>query len=295
MSFQIVSHLAHDPVHNHSEAVKVDLILVEYDSGQHLFRMGNGPKRLLEWGLSERIEAAGHTVRTKRITPQGPAPSETALAFDLHAGVSKAVKEATVDWSFPLVLSGNCSSALGTTAGLRAAGTQPAVCWLDAHADFNTPDTTKTGFLDGMTLATLVGRSWKTMATSIPGFAPIPEWSVVLIGARDVDPMETVLLRDSGVMRTGWKDAAPVFEAIGGETRSLYFHIDLDVLDTSVGKANGYAVPGGMTVDDVISVLEAARRRFDIVAASMTAYDPQADPEGRIARAAIDIAQALLH
>ncbi len=275
--------------------VKIDLVLVEYDSGKHQFRMGNGPKRLLDWGLAERLEANGHTVRTTRVEHDRKTISEVAVSFELHAGVSRAVTAACSSWSFPLILSGNCSSALGTVAGLRAAGTRPAICWLDAHADFNTPDTTQTGFLDGMTLATLVGRSWKTMAGSIPGFAPVPEWQVILVGARDLDPLESVQLRDSGVTRAAWKETASVFEAIGSETRSMYFHIDLDVLDTSVGKANSYATPGGMTVDDVLGVLESARRRFDIVAASMTAYDPVSDPEGRIARAAIDIAQALMH
>jgi len=77
--------------------------------------------------------------------------------------------------------------------------------------------------------------------------------------------------------------------------RSLYFHIDLDVLDTSVGKANSYSTSGGMTVDDVLGVMESARHRFDVVAASMTSYDPTGDPLGRVARAAIDIAQGLLH
>lgn len=275
--------------------MKVDLILVEYDSGRHQYRMGNGPRRLLEWGLSERIEANGHTVRTARVEPEGKEASEVALSFDLHAGVSRAVTAACSSWSFPLILSGNCSSALGTVAGLRAAGTRSAVCWLDAHADFNTPDTTRTGSLDGMTIATLVGRSWKTMAGAIPGFAPVPEWQVILLGARDLDPQESVELRDSGVVRASWKDTSAVFDAIGSETRSMYFHVDLDVLDISVGRANNYAAPGGMTVDDVLSVMETARRRFDIVAASMTAYDPASDPEGRVARAAIDIAQGLLH
>ena len=287
--------IAASPLTTFGITVKVDLILVEYDSGKHQFRMGNGPKRLLEWGLGERLESNGHTVRTTRVESDVKASSEIGVSFDLHAGVSRAVSAACSSWSFPLVLSGNCSSALGTIAGLRAAGTRPAICWLDAHGDFNTPDTTRTGFLDGMTLATLVGRSWKTMAGAIPGFAPVPEWQVFLIGARDLDPQESVLLRDSGVIRAPWKETASMFEAIGSETRSMYFHIDLDVLDTSIGKANSYASPGGMTVDDVLGVMESARRRFDIVAASMTAYDPIADPEGRIARAAIDIAQGLLH
>ena len=133
------------------------------------------------------------------------------------------------------------------------------------------------------------------MAAAIPGFAPIPEWQVVLIGARDLDPLESAELNDSGVTPVAWTETRPVFDSISSETRSMYLHIDLDVLDTSVGKANSYATAGGMTVDDVVGVLESARRRFDIVAASMTAYDPITDPEGRIARAAVDIAQALLH
>ncbi|MDQ3082629.1 MAG: arginase family protein [Gemmatimonadota bacterium] len=275
--------------------MKVDLILVEYDSGKPFFRMGNGPQRLLDSGLSERLESAGHTVRTKKILPEGKSTSEAGISFDLHAGVSRAVASAIADWSFPLVLSGNCSSALGTMAGLRAAGSAPAVCWLDAHADFNTPDTTRTGFLDGMTVATLTGRAWKTMAASIPGFAPVPEWQIVLVGGRDIDSLESAELEGSGIVVAKWKETGSVFDSIRSDARSLYFHIDLDVLDTSVGKANSYAVSGGMTVDDVLEVMESARRRFDIVGASLTAYDPVVDPAGRIARAAIDIAQALLH
>lgn len=282
-------------VHNTNQSVKVDIILVEYDSGKPFFRMGNGPQRLLDSGLSERLESAGHTVRIKRILPQGKETSEAAISFDLHAGVSRAVSSAISDWSFPLVLSGNCSSALGTTAGLRSAGSAPAVCWLDGHADFNTPDTTTTGFLDGMTVATLTGRAWKSMAATIPGFAPIPEWQIVLIGARDMDPLESVELEGSGIVVAKWKETDSVFDSIRSEARSLYLHIDLDVLDTSVGKANSYALPGGMTVDDVLGVMESARRRFDIIGASLTAYDPVVDPAGKIARAAIDIAQALLH
>lgn len=275
--------------------MKIDLILVEYDSGHHRYRMGAGPQRLLEWGLVEKLESSGHTVRLKRIGPEGNETSEAGISFDLQRGLSKAVKEACSEWSFPLVLSGNCFSALGVTAGLRSAGRPSAVCWLDAHADFNTPDTTATGFLDGMAVSILTGRSWKTMAASIPGFAPTPEWEVVLIGARDLDSAEAAALDESGVRRTGWKDTDTLFDAIASDTRSLYLHIDLDVLDPAVGTASAYATPGGMTVEDVLNVLESARRRFDIVATSMTAYDPLADPGGRVARAAIDIAQGLLH
>jgi arginase len=245
--------------------------------------------------LREKLESSGHTVRMKRIAPEGNETSEAGISFDLQRGVSKAVKAAIADWSFPLILSGNCLSALGVTAGLRSAGKPSAVCWLDAHADFNTPDSTVSGFLDGMVVATLTGRCWKSLASSIPGFAPTPEWQVVLIGARDLDPAEAVALDESTVRLTSLKDAGPVFDSIASDASSLYLHIDLDVFDPSVGIASSYAAPGGLTVEDVLGVLEAARRSFDIVATSMTAYDPVADPAGRIARAAVDIAQGLLH
>ena len=71
---------------------------------------------------------------------------------------------------FPLVLAGNCNAAVGVVAGL---GPGAAVLWCDAHADFNTPETTTGGFLDGMGLATVTGRCWTSMAARVPGFVPV--------------------------------------------------------------------------------------------------------------------------
>ena len=273
--------------------MKIDLILVEYDSGRPHFRMANGPKRLIESGLAERLQGTGHTVRINRVVAETTNANEIAVTFELYRGVAKAVAKACADWSFPIVVSGNCGSALGTTAGLRASGSPPAVCWLDAHGDFNTPDTSESGFIDGMALATLTGRTWKNLAATIPGFIPVPEWQVALVGARDIDPLEAAALDESRVVRATPADADLAFRSMATESRRLYFHVDLDVLDPSVGRANMFSVPGGLTVDDVIRVMESARRRFDIAAAALTSYDPIADLDGRVARGAIDIAQAL--
>jgi arginase len=247
----------------------------------------------VEIGLSDFLEGAGHTVRIKRIeTPLRDAP-EIAVLFDLQKRLAEEVSKSCSEWSFPLVVSGNCACALGVTAGLRASGPAPAVCWLDAHADFNTPDSTRSGFIDGMSLATLTGHAWKSLASSIPAFAPIPEWQIALIGARDLDPDEAVALEESRVMRVAPGESEFAFRSIAEEARRLYFHVDLDVLDPSVGKANSFSAPGGLTVNDVISVLESARGHCDLTAAAITSYDPIVDLDGRIARAALDIAQAL--
>ena len=84
------------------------------------------------------------------------------------------------------MLSGNCNTAVGTIAGLDAADL--SVVWFDAHADFNTPDTTNTGFTDGMGLAVTVGHCWKEMARCVPGFSAVAERDVVLAGVRAMEP-----------------------------------------------------------------------------------------------------------
>jgi len=90
--------------------------------------------------------------------------------FALHGLLSEAVQEAVAQDHFPLILAGNCSSTVGTVSGLDKEGL--GVVWLDAHGDYNTPETTTTGFLDGMALSVLTGMCWERMAEGVPGFEP---------------------------------------------------------------------------------------------------------------------------
>ena len=92
--------------------------------------------------------------------------SEIGTAFELNRLLSKEVKAAVGDGMFPMVLSGNCNSCLGTIAGINSG--QLGVVWFDAHGEFNTPETTQSGFLDGMPLAMATGRCWKTILKTIP-------------------------------------------------------------------------------------------------------------------------------
>src|SRR3954466_13329916 len=117
----------------------VHLIAVPYDSARRGERMGEGPL-VLAPALGERLRAGGREVRT--VTIEAPADSwraEIRTAFELARGVAGAVRDAVAGGAFPLVLSGNCGpAAIGCVAGLDPS---PAVCWFDAHGDFNTPDT----------------------------------------------------------------------------------------------------------------------------------------------------------
>src|SRR4051812_28700517 len=175
----------------------VHLIAVPYDSGRRGECMGAAPGMVMPL-LERRLSDGGHRVQC--VTVEAPADAwraEIRTAFDLARGVARAVRDALDAGAFPLVLSGNCGpAAIGCVAALQNA---PAVCWFDAHGDFNTPETTIGGFLDGMALATLTGRCWRELARDVSGFRQVDERSVALIGARDLDPLEAEQLEASQI------------------------------------------------------------------------------------------------
>src|SRR5213076_1024078 len=123
-----------------------------------------------------------------------------ASALEIQRWLATSVAAARRGGAFPIVLAGNCMASVGVFAGLRARSRKvPAVCWFDAHADFNTPETTESGFLDGMALATLTGRCWQSLTKSVPDFRPIPESQVLLFGTRNVVTFERKALEASEI------------------------------------------------------------------------------------------------
>jgi arginase len=192
------------------------------------------------------------------------------------------------------VLSGNCNIAVGVVAGIRSVRrASPVVCWFDAHADFNTPETTIGGFLDGMAVSMLTGHCWRELAAQVPGFAPVPDAHVLMIGTRDVDPLERDLLEASSI-RIAARPADPGadVDAIIAAARApdLYLHLDLDTLDVREGRANGFALSGGLSRSDLLAAIDAIGSRGAIRAAAITAYDPVCDTGEGIGRIAIEAA-----
>lgn len=271
----------------------IHLIQVPYDSGHRNARMGRGPLHFHEHGAADRLRAAGHEVAESLIEVPSPFPTEIGTSFALHRALADTVRDAVAAERFPLILAGNCGSALGTVSGLRSAtphdSSPVGVIWLDAHADFNTPDTTTSGFLDGMALATLTGQCWHALTSTIPGFRPVSDAHVVLVGARDIDPAEELRLARSHVIRVeaarlrveGAGSAGALDDALTELARRnvarVYLHIDLDVHDPADVQANQYAAPGGLAPSTVRDLVTVVAGRFEIVAAAMTAYDPTYD------------------
>ena len=255
--------------------------------------MGRGPAHLLEIGIVEALERSGAEVSVHIVEPSAEAfGAEIAVSFEIQRLVAKQVAEAVGRGAFPVVLAGNCNTAVGTVAGLtKSTGEAPAVCWFDAHGDFNTPDTTTSGFLDGMAVAMVAGRCWQGMTAKVSGFRPVPESRIVMIGARDLDEAEERSLGSSNVRRVKVEEANSMLADI--RAKSVYMHVDLDVFDPSVGKANGFAVSGGLTRDEFMAVGAQARKESSIGALAITAYDPSCDEGNTMGRLAVDVARMI--
>jgi arginase len=278
--------------------MNLHLLSVPYDTARRGERMGAGPEHLLRSGADERLRSRGHDVRVERVEPPGDTfPAEISTAFALQRAVAAGVRRAVSDGSLPIVLSGNCNAAaVGVIGGLGAR--EIGVLWFDSHGDFNTPETTVGGFLDGMALAIVTGRCWRQLVARLPGFEPVDAANVILIGARDLDPLEAALIAESPMtvlrpaeVRTRL-DAA--LDDLRGRVRDVYVHVDLDVLDpVTEGRANTFAAPDGLALGEVISVVHRAARHFRIRGAALTAYDPSCDDDGRVCGAAATLLATL--
>lgn len=263
--------------------------------------MGRGPGHLLERGLVARLWDGGHDVAVDTIEVADAPPAEVRTAFDVNRLLAAAAREATNSGALPLVLAGNCNTAVGTLGGLGRSDV--GVVWFDAHGDFNTPETTVTGFLDGMALALVTGRCWRAVAASVPGFEPVSPEHVVLVGARDFDPAERAALESTAVTlvppdvvheRGTAAALEPHLAALRAGVRRLYLHLDLDVLDPREATANQFTAPDGLTITEVADALRLIARRGPIAAAALTAYDPSHDPDDRALNAAFQLLYVLV-
>ena len=155
------------------------------------------------------------------------------------------------------------------------------IIWFDAHGDLNTPDTSITGYFDGMALATALGWSWTELAKSIPGFTPRAERDVLLVGGRDLDSQEQARLSQSQVryyapppMSTVDRDPDFASAIATSSSRQVYVHLDLDVLDPSELAANRFTVPDGVSIAWLESALRTLRAHCTVAAVGVSAYNP---------------------
>lgn len=205
-----------------------------------------------------------------------PDGQPTARMGMLYDALAAEVAAALAAGERPVSLAGDCCATIGVMAGLQRAGLSPTLLWFDAHGDFNTWESTPSGFLGGMPLAMAVGLGEQTLlaATSLQ---PWPAARVVLAGARDLDPGErdNIVAAGIGVM--------PDVERLPGAIPDgpLYVHFDGDVINPNDAPAQNYPAPGGPPADTLTAVFRALAATGRVIAVSVSLWEPSLDPEGR--------------
>ena len=274
--------------------MEIQIINVPYDCGYKDRRQGLGPGHFGKHGVDQILESDGHQVKLTQIESQSEFTIEIMTAFELNRLLADEVRRAIEKNLFPVILSGNCNSCLGTIAGIGPDNL--GVVWFDAHGEFNTPETTLSGFLDGMPIAIATGRCWKSVAGTIPGFHPVAEKNLVLVGARDLDEEEQRQLEQSEInlVRKTSGDETDILKKmetalteLQRRVSGIYLHIDMDAFEIGGGAANHYGATGGISPGFMCTAIALVKDYIPVKGCAIASYDPAFDGDSRFVEAGI--------
>ncbi|KAL2127038.1 hypothetical protein VTI74DRAFT_11435 [Chaetomium olivicolor] len=279
-------------------------------------RVSEGPDYIKSAGLVSRLKNYDVPVHQVDIAPvSDDFEGEIGRSFEVLRRISLAVTAARNQSSFPIVLAGNCCASVGVAAGLwgsddlKDARDDALGCvWFDAHDDYNTPDTVLSGYFDSQGIAMIAGECWKALLSTVPGFRPTPVRRVIHCGIRDVNHLERRRVEDSE-MGVVWGDATKKVDFEDGlrkEMREKFgqekdtatlVHLDVDCLDSTLGKANAFSCPGGLFEEDMADCMEAISERTIPAAFTIASFDPCCDGDDsaqRLASISIDAVAKVL-
>lgn len=211
--------------------------------------------------------------------------------FGLASGnLAEVAAEQAAGGALLLGLYNNCNSLLGMLGGLRhehAAPQRVGLVWIDAHGDYNTPETTLSGMLGGMPVAIAAGDGLHRMRVQAGLDQPIDKGDVVMVGVRDTDPLEQQRIDADGIRQLSVDDVVTRSQRLHAEmarlteqTDVVYVHVDLDVLDPSVIPGHPLTVAGGPTGAELGGAIEVMFDYPKTRALGLASYPHQADPDG---------------
>ncbi len=208
----------------------------------------------------------------------------------LHGALAHQVAASLRANRLPVSIAGDCCTTIGVMAGLQRAGIEPTLIWFDAHGDFNTWETTPSGFLGGMPLAMLVGLGEQTMLHAL-GLPPLAPAHIILTDGRDLDPGEQELIAGCDVVHL--RDPLQLLDYDLGD-RPLYVHFDTDIINPLDAPAMSYVAEGGPRARALAPVFRHLAQTGQIVAVSFSAWNPQLDVDGRSQETCMQLLHELL-
>jgi arginase len=257
---------------------------------------------MAEGGIREILSGMGAVVREDeaRLTPDEETEYGGWKRLGMALGhLAEIVAKNERDGYFTVGLLATCPSMPGLVAGLQHSGPtrEPlkiGLLWLDAHADFNTPETTRSGSLGGMPVAVATGRALQRLRLDARLDPPLADRQVVMAGVRLTDPLEQNMLDNSAIEQLTVDDLRKSSPAVFAQldrlsrtTDKIYVHIDMDVLDPKEVMGHGNKVPNGPTSEQLAVLFEAIFRRYRQAAAIGFASIPARD-DGGLSLAAVN-------
>lgn len=204
---------------------------------------------------------------------------------------------------FPLILGGDHSIALGSITGVTRVHKDISVLWIDAHADFNTEETTPSGNIHGMILAALAGLG-NSRLTDIGGWAPkLDAQKIVIVGARDLDIGERELLRThhiqvftmSDIDQRGISDVMrEALTIVEKASDGIHLSLDMDALDPVHAPGVGTPVQGGLTYREAHSAMELIADSGRLIGMDVVEVNPILDRENATAQLAVELVMSAL-
>ena len=287
---------------------RIRIIGVPVDLGQTQRGVDLGPGALRYAGISGRLGGLGYQVEdTGNI--EVPVRDVLTEERDQHylpsikrvcEAVYRAGRQAVEEGLIPVFMGGDHSMALGSIGGVTHH--EPAgVIWIDAHGDFNTPQTSPSGNIHGMVLAALLGQGYPDLVQVGRAGAKLQVTDVVMIGIRELDPQERLRLRESGITAYTMRDvdergmgcvAREALESLKHLSR-LHVSLDLDSLDPMEVPGVGTTSPGGLTYREAQLLMEIIADSRRLASLDIVEINPILDHRNQTAKIAVELAASL--
>lgn len=288
---------------------KIRVIGVPMDLGQSRRGVDMGPSAIRYAGLDARLRAMGCEVEDAGNVPvpvRDTLRESSGIQFlpvvrQVCEAVYEAARKAVEDQYLPLFLGGDHSISIGTIGGITHGG-PCGVIWIDAHGDFNLPETSPSGNIHGMPLATLTGRGAPELVDLGRPGPKLGPADAVLIGIRDLDPEERRLIKASGVAAYTMRDidergmGSVAQEALLRLSHLPRIHVsfDIDSLDPVQAPGAGTLVPGGLTYREAHLLMEILADSQRVCAMDVVEINPILDERNRTALIAVELIASLL-
>ena len=262
------------------------------------------PDALLAEGLGERLEAryanrVEPPLYDNRRDPDTMILNPRAIA-DYSVALADAIGHAVNVDEFPVVLGGDCSIVLGCLLALRRRG-RYGLLFLDGHADFYQPEAEPNGEAASMELALATGRG-PVVVTDLEGRRPlVRDEDVVILGRRDagiaeaygsqrIEDTAITVIDFAEVRKCGASEAVhrAIEELSRPQIAGIWVHLDADVLDDAVMPAVDYRMPGGLSWEELATILQVAIASGRAIGLNITIFNPKLDSDGSIAAAFVD-------